>query len=343
MEILQSKVEPLNLEQFLDLCENQNNLFDIKIHFDGQILDSTGPIKSGIAKLKNVKFEYTIEVYALVDRGWLPLPLVNPPRFMVDRNILINLNKIKSDAYKGNRDLIKWWLDVFQQGGALFNPLFSVFESMHRRKPSFGEFKLAFENEASELNKLFPYCGVIQYDSDSFQAAYELLTKLDEKYEAETKFLLMVVPKILQRVPNRLAHKLAKDILDIADQYKVSRFSLVVITVLSCIYENIDGSGFLIGRRIIKPNVNYSEGDAHNALSDLRSIEFTAMGNNHFRNQAFAFCTSDRPLVALWSSITFSDFLWGNNGVEYRMSVDSKLLPRLNEEEILGLNLLLQK
>jgi hypothetical protein len=112
--------------------------------------------------------------------------------------------------------------------------------------------------------------------------------------------------------------------------------SLVVLAILSCLYERIDGSGFTAARKIIKPRTTYTRQNAYNALSDLRALEIFVSGLG-FQRGPFALCTCDRAIAAFWCGLNAHDHRWENEQFSFTMGLTEDLFPRLGEADRVAL------
>lgn len=140
-------------------------------------------------------------VFSLVKGGWLPLPFAIPPRFLVDRNVVISLRKLRLGQTVLNGQALTWWTKFFEEGAALFNPLPYAFEAGFRRKPTMDEFMAAYDEGVAELRASLPKCRIIHFEQAHYRAAYTQLEAFDRRNECETKFLLRVCPLIRRARP----------------------------------------------------------------------------------------------------------------------------------------------
>lgn len=270
----------------------------------------------------------------MVPGGWLPLPLTTPARFLVDRNVVISLRRIREGRVVESEPSLKWWTSFFSNGAGIFNPLPYAFEAGYRRKPTISEFKSAFNEGVSELREALPNCQIITFGDEHHRAAYAQLEAFDERNERETRFLQETCPLVAQRVSRNSESHVTEDILGAAKRLDLDRGSLVVIAVLSCLYEDIHGRPPKIGRRILKPKPLYCEEDAFNALSDLRHIELAIAGQAYFGKNTFSLCTCDRPMALLWSALSVRARPSPEGAITFNIDISSDLFPRLSSNEL---------
>lgn len=222
-----------------------------------------------------IKFHQPLSVFALVDGGWLPPPFVIPSNFLVDRNVVSSLVRIRRGVSTVHTD---WWFQFFNEFTALINPGLYAFEGKELRPPSFDEFRNSFDEASKEIASQLPGAKLVPYGAIQYKAAYDMLLEFSDRYDRETKFLMKVAPKVTFRPTNSHISQTEAEILETAAELGLKTHSLAVIAILACLYERADGSGFLAARRIIKPGINYAPQDAHNALADLRALEIFISG-----------------------------------------------------------------
>jgi hypothetical protein len=303
---------------------------------DAAVID--GESQTGRTEVKaKISFNKPTIIYALVQGGWLPLPLAIPRRFLVDRNVVITLRKIREGKVSANAQALQWWTQFFNGGGGIFNPLPYAFEAGFRRKPTMTEFVTAFDDASFELLNSLPGCHVVKFEDTHYRAAYAQLEAFDQRNECEVRFLQEVCPLIVQRVARRDEAHVEEVILQTARKYKINPATFAPLLVLSCLYEDIHGTPSAIGRQILKPKTAYLETDAFNALSDLRHIEIAAAGQAYLKQEGFSLCTCDRGLALMWSALAVSGEFKSVSGLELNFDLTNELFSRLNEIELQNL------
>ncbi len=90
--------------------------------------------------------------------------------------------------------------------------------------------------------------------------------------------------------------------LECARSLKLTGRSLAVMAALACLYDAKNGGTPSIARHVLKPEKTYGFAQAHNAASDLRSVEMLARLTVAGLGP-IALCTSDRGLAAFWCAL----------------------------------------
>ena len=205
--------------------------------------------------------------------------------------------------------------------------------------PSYREFVSAFDEGANELRLALPNVDIVHFDKHAYDVAYGELQQLCTRNLREQAFLLEVIPMVLNRLSGARQKTIVKDIFIVADNNRLQRQSFVVLATLSCVFEDASGAAFQIGRRVLKPMVQYADADAYNAISDLRNIELTAVTQALFPNEPFALCTNDRAVAYLWSALAPKANLREDKSFGLTFDISTELLPRLTNEEIAEIKL----
>lgn len=280
-----------------------------------------------------LNFPQEPSIFALVDGGWLPPPFVLPSNFLVDRNVVANLVRIRRGLSNQHIEKNEWWFHFFDAFAALINPVLYALEGDELRLPSFDQFRKSFDEATKEIETQLPGAKLITYDETHYKAAYSILLEYSERYGRETKFLMNVAPKVTFRLPTPQLLRTQKEILEIAGKLELKTHSLSVLAILACLYENVDGSGFLAARRIIKPRLAYTDQHAHNCIADLRALEIFMSGLGLDR-EPFALCTCDRAIAAFWCGLGAHAHRWNDDGTfSFTVSLTEHLFPRLTSSD----------
>lgn len=341
VDVVPTKFEPLSVRDIWALKENSN--VGLKFKFTGKYSIVDGQqIYEDFNGSVTIDFLIPPTPYTLVAGGWLPLPFLRSLRFLVDRNVVSNLKRIRENGQKENDATYELFKEIFKDGVSIFNPLLYAYEGAMRRLPTRSEFDQAFEEGRLELLEAFPRSTVIEFDELHAKAAYQQLTDLTARGERDIKFLIEVAPLIAHRVSRKMEENSRDKIIEIAIKNGVLPYSPVCLACFSALYDDVHGKAASIGRKLLKPKPNYTEADAYNAISDLRHIELAAASNAMFENEPFALCTADQGLAEFWSALKIQGERTPDNLLELHYCLSTDLLPRLMQKEINELAEILQ-
>lgn len=283
-----------------------------------------------------INFRHNPSIFALVEGGWLPLPFANPSIFLVDRNVISVLSKISKTKRSDIKDT-EWWIDFMKNSGFIINPILYAFEGGRQRLPTFNEFIDSLKKASLEIAKIFPNAKLIQYSDQTYNSVYKIVADFADRTDRETKFLLKVVNKIINRAKDSDLPKIQSEIIKYAVRYRLVGKSLLVLAVLSCLYEKKDGSGFSFARKIIKPKNKYNEKNAYNAIADMRLLEFfiASFGLIELKDdmEPLSLCTCDKSVALFWCALKTQYIKFQGNKLNINFTVSEELFPRLNESE----------
>jgi len=235
-------------------------------------------------------------------------------------------------ANPGHPDLVveQWWLSSLNSDRFALNALPCAHEGDLRRIPSYQEFCASLRASYEILAAGMPEARLIDHRQADLERVYENVTATLARHEKESSFLVQVAPHLHARVSAANAKKTELALLSAAQDADLDLCSLVVLAALSCLYEAQDGSEPMIGRRVIKPTPNYTQADAHNALSDLRSLEMLSLAIG-LDGRSIGYCTRDKGLAAFWTYLRVSNPKWSGNKFSATLSPAEQLFPRLGE------------
>jgi hypothetical protein len=114
-----------------------------------------------------------------------------------------------------------------------------------------------------------------------------------------------------------------REVLDAADACGVPRASLVVLAVLSALVN----PGKCAAKKLLKFHTGYSDGDAYNALCDLRSLDLLLYCLAFFPEHDTQLCTADRNLALFWTGVDATNIARDGNGISFTMTPHEALLP----------------
>jgi hypothetical protein len=277
-------------------------------------------------------FYQPLMIYALVDGGWLPPPLVMPPRLAVDRNVVSALVTMRQAQMWADADAFDWWMSFL--GSAWITPVLYAFEGSRRSTPSYDDFVSEFEQAARAIAAALPEVKLVQFDEAHFRAGYALVSEAQLQSRKDEAFLLDAVPLLVRGVRRENLRSAEEQLRDLARAHHFSAASLVLLVTLSCLYEDPAGKAFRIGRRIIKPRRRYSAEDAYNAVMDLNALELMLYSRRLSPGEHWNFCTRDRALAALWCALELGEVRETASGMRGMTTLSPALFPRLSEAEV---------
>ena len=330
VEIIPEKFTPLT---YSDLVANggSDNRYPIEVIANSIKLPNSLEQRSGTASFP-ITFRQPLTIFSLVEGGWLPPPFVLPANYLVDRNVIRELVRIRENSSNPEQSPTHWWLQAMEQFPLLINPVLYAFEGCNQRMPSFEEFLSALDEGSAEIRSFFPSARLVEFEARHDEAVYSVVTDSMHRQKSEVEFLLATVPKVVDRVKTSRLEEVESQILDAAKNLKLKPQSLCVLAILSCLYE-IPNS-FKAARRIIKPKKIYSPQMAYNAVSDLRALEFFLAGLG-MQREPFSLCTCDKALAAFWCGLNANTAKWDTDGkFRFNVSIDEQLFPRLSPDAV---------
>jgi hypothetical protein len=272
--------------------------------------------------------------FALVLGGVFPLAFTTDYVLLIDRNILGTLSSLESESNCSDLKVTKRWLNFLNSPTQMINPALCAFEGNQKAVPSPVEFRNAFIKASREVATYLPKAKLIQYEGNNYDAAYKVIQNLAKRYQAENEFLVKAVPTIIHQTPNSKLRATEEKLLFLCKEQGLNTHSLVVLAILSCLYEAKTEKKYSIGRRIIKPKQDYGCQQAHNAISDLRALEFLVAISPLMPDRKVAFCTCDKALAAFWCALQINEVRWQKDSFNFNAAVNKKLFPRLEQDEI---------
>ena len=150
----------------------------------------------------------------------------------------------------------------------------------------------------------------------------------------EAAFLRAVVPLVVDRRSTSDLPRAAREIAEVARLHGVSTRSLLGLTVLSCLYEDLQGNGYPIGRKILKPKRDYGAKAAYNAISDLRHLELLIAPRLIAPTSTWSLCTCDKALALLWCAASPHDAKLVDGELNFSIVFDERMFPRATTPEL---------
>ena len=186
-----------------------------------------------------------------------------------------------------------------------------------------------------------PGSVVVTYGPAEYRAAYNIRAAFEINAVKEAAFLQAVCPLLVDRAPPGKEARIEAIIFGHCAKHGVARGSFGCVAALSCLYEDRQGAGYLIGREVLKPSYAYAAKVAYNAVCDLGHLALAVISAAH--NQGFALVTSDRGLASLWCALRPVGRLDSAGDIHIAFDISADLFPRLSEEGLVRLTSLLSE
>ncbi|MBS1164333.1 MAG: hypothetical protein H6R00_358 [Proteobacteria bacterium] len=267
---------------------------------------------------------FTAQAIGLVRGGWLPSALAATREKAVllpDRNIISKIagqfeNGIKVDSEAD-------FLDLFADEPIWINPLLSALEGNKRAVPTSAAARTQLEEGVEKLRKALPK-ATIMVGTRSIEGLLGLIDDTRLGLTRKQDLLRRLAPLLAAPVARRNMDARWAEALAAADEAGVPRNSLVMLAVLSTI---VNPQGHCAAKRVLKFHASYSNADAYNALSDLRSLEVLLSCLAFFPDYNIQLCTADRNLALFWVGLGASDIAHDSGRMQYEVRPHAALLP----------------
>ncbi len=281
----------------------------------------------------DIKFHQPMTVYCLQRDGRFPLAFASASMILVDRNIISTAKSILSGSERHDIAANKWWFNFVNNKRYTLNPILCAIEGSKGGAPSYQHFVAEFNEAQKVLGEAFPEAKLVNFEEQHFQASYGIVRGLQQRYESDIAFLLSVSKHLHAITASRLLEKVEGVLFELCAKLDPKPSPFVMLAALSSLYESASGEQPSIGRSIIKPKPQYATADAHNAVSDLRSLELL-LCTFQFQSPAATFCTRDKALTEFWVAIKASEVCKSGTGISFHAKLEPELFPRLPVERL---------
>ena len=205
---------------------------------------------------------------------------------------------------QGQQDAMPtWFIQGLGLDSEMLNPLLYVLEGERQRPPTSAELRRELNRARNALTRALPSAKVIPVNKQLRTAIEGIAKDIQLNLKEEIDFLTKAVPLVRHAASPSKRLTLETDILNLAKQCGVSSKSLVVLAVISCIYDEKSPTGILPGRRLLKPKAVYSARAAYNAVMDIRFLTLLISGQASFKSDDLVLYTGDLGLAAFWSAL----------------------------------------
>lgn len=127
-EIIEFTAEAIEPLRFDDLVSSEAQTYQLNINATSitGLPDRSEPAGPGTVTMP-ITFREPVSVFGLIDGGWLPLPFVEPAKFLADRNVVVALAQIRRKVSRADLDHTDWWFQFFNRRSIEINPALLCF------------------------------------------------------------------------------------------------------------------------------------------------------------------------------------------------------------------------
>lgn len=253
-------------------------------------------------------------LFGLVLGGWLPFPLASRETVLPDRNVISYIEQLRLDPDR-NREMgvddPQWPYSSLDLAGQSLSASFYAFEGKHGRHPTLEAIVADLRQGEAALRRVLPLALVQPATDAQARLLHDLVVQGARKYEDQKGFLIECCPQVAHPKSASQARKLETALLEAAKRHRLAPVSMVVLAVLSCLYDNAPGQPEGVvrrpGRGVLKPSPDYNDASAYNAITDLVLLELFAQIHRAIPDRGFVFYTRDVGLAAFWAALAPHD------------------------------------
>jgi hypothetical protein len=303
-ESKQFLVKPLDFAQLVAILDSDRPSFPVEIRNLTATSAASGlPTGKPLVLNGNIDAESAPIAFGLVEGGWLPMPWANKRIALLDRNVVIKLEKLQASVAGQNPALLTQWLGLDTE---TVSPLLFALEGSRRRPPTQFEIRAELGRAQKALAHLLPGAKVQQVGPLQRAALHRMGLEQAEFRAKATRFLVKAAPLVANRVKPALRHALEAKVAALAAAEGIRRGCLAFLAVVSCIYDSNPPAAHKAatpGRAVLKPKPSFSSEDAYNALADLSFLEMMFNVGALFTDLSFVLYTADAGLAAFWTAL----------------------------------------
>ncbi|MGY3609703.1 MULTISPECIES: hypothetical protein [unclassified Bradyrhizobium] len=267
---------------------------------------------------------FTAQAIGLVRGGWLPSVLAATRDNAVvfpDRNIISELSGRFAGGHTVGRE--PDFLDLFAGSQVKINPTLAAMEGNGRALSTPDE---AREQLDEAVAKLKSACHKrLMVGPDSLKGLLGLIEDMRPGLERNQARLKALAPSLCKPTARREIDARWNTVLEAADAHQVPRSSLLVLALLSAL---VHPTVRCASKRLLKLHDSYTDGDAYNALSDLRALELLLYALAFFPDFEAQICTKDRQLALFWVGAGAHDIKRAGVGIRCSLTPHVSCLPR---------------
>lgn len=321
-----TNVRPLNYQALAAAKLHKKLTIPLEWH-NSKIVDTD---ISDLDKTKNynlkavLESEFTSRAIGLVRGRWLPSALAatyHRTTILVDRNVVSQIiSRFDAGKKLGSEPD---FLDLFADQPVRINPLLFVMEGNTREIPTPVLAREQLEEVVAKLTGALPSAELV-VGPESLNGALGMIEDTRVGMGRRQQFLVRLAPLIGSPVSRRNMQARWDQTLSIAQDCGVQYNSLVALAALSSV---VVPNGRSPAKGLLKFKVGYCDGDAYNALADLRSLEILINLFGYFPDEPAQLCTADKNLALFWTGLQASGFVRTSDGVTFDMDPVEEILP----------------
>lgn len=267
---------------------------------------------------------FTAQAIGLIRGGWLPSAVAaTRSRAVVlpDRNVVTEI----SGRFEGGQSIQadRDFLDVFSNSKVRINPLLAAMEGNRREIPTPDEARTQIAEAVAKIRKALPD-ATLMVGSGSTTGLLGLIEDMRPGFERKRSLLMEIAPMLCRPIAQRDIDARWHEVLYAADEFDVPRNSLLVLALLITL---VHPTGPCPPKKLLKLHDRYNEGDAYNALSDLRALDLLLYLLAFYPEMDIQVCTKDRQLALFWVGIGAHDISKAGRGIRYSICPHKSLLP----------------
>ena len=278
--------------------------------------------------------KYRSNTFVLVEGGWiLPGPWVDMDLVMLDRNIVIDLERLPSKRAEPFVCPQSFWADLLGMCSSECNLLSFALEGRTVQKPGLQSFLDEVGRAYRAAYRLFPQEQLSPFDAERLRGGIGLIRDFERYFKKASAFLGRVLPMLAKPIP---ANERFSTFLRIGQAAKASEFANsepIVLLAISCLYDAAGGRHLRKpinpGREILKP----SKPNHYNAAFDAWLLELVIGGNAISIGKRIGLATKDKGLAALWCLLEPREFRIENGVPRASITLSQLLFPAMPDKQ----------
>ncbi len=277
---------------------------------------------------------YPTRAFVLLEGGWtLPGPWVDVELLMLDRNVVIDLEKLPTNETEPFSNPNGFWADLLGMCSSECNLLSFAIEGRSANKPGLQSFLDEISRAYRAASRLFPKNQLPPLDAIRLQGGIELIGEFDRYFKKASVFLGRTLPMLAKPIPSNERFSAFQRIEQAAKDSKLMNSDIIVLLAISCLYDAAGGKHLKKpinpGREILKP----TKQNFYNAAFDTWLMELVIGGNAIFPRKRLAFVTKDKGLAALWCLLEPREFRIEGGIPKASITLSQLLFPAMPDKQ----------